>query len=142
MLRRLLILVILLGGLFAFGTWYTRTHNKSYAGKVCDQSILQQGARVKDLGNLAEFKSTVDLIKTMPNYDKDPNCLYVIAQYQIASGDLSGATDTLNKLKKEKTNSLSQILDSGKASINTLQNQFDAMKNALDNAKGIPEPQT
>ena len=62
--------------------------------------LLNQAAKAFSSNNLKSQQQLTSKIKSLPNYMKDPNCLYVVTHYYINDGDTQNANTYLNKLEK------------------------------------------
>lgn len=132
------IVVLVVGGA---GLFLYLKHRPAQVVTVCTDSVTQQGNDQNKSSNLTTFGELVDQIKGNQNYTHDPNCLYIIAQYQILSSDLTSAKDTITTLQSKYPKFVfSKNLDDGKASLSSLQKQFDFMQGVENNAKGRIDP--
>jgi len=72
--------------------------------KVCTQEkntpLLMQAAGYIYQQNYSALSQPVSKIEQLKNYQYDPNCLYAVLTYNIYTGNISGAYNYLNDLKK------------------------------------------
>ncbi|HSX28531.1 MAG TPA: hypothetical protein VLF60_03745 [Candidatus Saccharimonadales bacterium] len=134
------VVVLLVGGAIA-GYLVYRAHRPAPVTVVCSDSVTKQGNEQNKSSNLTTFGELVDQIKGNQDYIHDPNCLYIVAQYQIISSDLTTAKTTIATLRSKYPKFVfSKSLDDGKASISNLQKQFDFMQGVENNAHGSIDP--
>lgn len=108
---------------------------------VCDANLAREASAQNELKNVTAFGRLVERIKAKPHYENDPNCLYIIAQYQMVSGDVPGAKATISRLKKDYADfRYHSTLDGGKASLSGLEKQYDFNKDLDDNSSGGIDP--
>lgn len=141
--RKRVVLVALVAIIVIAGLGYAVYKNRAdRVLSVCDSSMTQEGNTQNNLQNSNTFTLFVGQVKAMPNYTRDPNCMYMIAEYQIATQDMSAAKSTIAQLKSEHGSAhvYDKNLDNGHASLSRLQTQFDIMQQALNNAKGTIVP--
>jgi hypothetical protein len=67
-------------------------------------SILKNAAANFNVNNAKQLGTIVTSIKKLPNYQNDPNCLYVIIMYNLNANNLSAAQNYLNQFNKLYTN--------------------------------------
>lgn len=132
-----LVLAVVVAGIFVY--------NHRQAAKissVCGNSIAHDASTQNKLQNQTTFGELVNQIKAAPNYDQDPNCLYIIAEYQMLMNDLDGAQISIDKLTNDygEDYTFNRNLDDGEASIQHLQAQYDISKDAQDNSHGGIDP--
>ena len=94
-------------------------------------SILNEAARSLDQSKQVQLQSVVKTIRAKHNFDRDPNCMYVVVSYDIYTSNITSARDDLNKLKQ--VYNAKQGLDAalGKTeSIATYENYVDVLERA------------
>jgi hypothetical protein len=109
---------------------------------VCSSAIAQEAHAQNTLSNVDTFGELANRVKAKKDYTKDPNCMYVIAEYQITAGDLTAAKTTVDTLQSKygAKYKYSASLDGGKASIQNLQQQLSDRQKAQDNSHGGIDP--
>jgi len=74
------------------------------AGPACSSTasgnVLQQAAGEISSTNVVQLQTSVTKIMGLPNYQQDPNCLYVIVKYYLVGGNGSQAQKYLTLLNK------------------------------------------
>jgi hypothetical protein len=77
----------------------TTTCTDNTSGDVLPQAvaILQLPTKKSKTKN-KQLKPIAAKIQTLPGYDKDPNCLYVVTEYYIGLGDSQNARTYFDKL--------------------------------------------
>lgn len=88
-------------------------------GVICQSSILKNAGSEMSVSQVANLELTVNKIKSLPNYDKDSNCLYVVDSYYINIADTGNALIFFKKLENTyKSNfELSSYIDDNYNSI-------------------------
>lgn len=143
MLRTGIVLLVLVAILFICIVGYAmHKRQQSHIAIVCNQVIIEQGRTLNDSGNVTAFKQLAGTIRQKDNYTKDPNCLYILAEYQITTGDLPAAKAAIDHLRTTYGSGyvFDRSLDSGQASIANLLQQFKVVQNAQNNSKGRIDP--
>jgi hypothetical protein len=98
--KLLLIAAIVLGVvLLGVGVWSYLKYREAKS-IVCGDKLSQQAAASLTPSNYQVLKVIVDRIAKLPNYEKDPNCLYPIIQYDVYVKNEKDAQDKLAKLQK------------------------------------------
>lgn len=138
----LIVAGILVVTVVAAGVFVYNHRQAAKISSVCGNSIAHNASTQTQLQNQTTFGELVGQIKAKPNYDKDPNCLYIIAEYQMVMNDLDGAQASINKLTADygKDYKFNHNLDDGEASIQHLQAQYDISKDAQNNSHGGIDP--
>jgi hypothetical protein len=96
------ILIIVLFILIFFGVFSlvnhknTKNNNKPTIATVCSSSILKSSSSDFALSDVTQLGKEVNTIKKLPNYQNDPNCLYVIVKYYINTNNAISAQNYLN----------------------------------------------
>ena len=128
------IIVIAIGG---GGFLMYRKQQASRIYTVCSDENAKEAHSLNEMQSVSGLEKLAAQIKSRKNYAKDPNCLYIVAQSQIVASDITGAQTTIDQLKKKYADfHFNQYLDSGKASLQNLQSQFDVMKETEENSRG------
>ena len=92
------------------GLWW-HYHNKKPTQKSSPSAVavcttksnvanLMQAAGAIRTNNIAKQQQAVAKIQKLPNYQKDPNCLYAVVSYYINRSDAKDANLYLNELIK------------------------------------------
>jgi hypothetical protein len=76
-----------------------RNAHKSLMG-VCSDSLLSKAASGFIADQQSQLASTVTTIKTLPHYQQDPNCMFVVTISDINEDNLSAAQSSLNLFNK------------------------------------------
>ena len=88
------VVLLVVGGVFAY-----KKYHKPAVLSVCDSAITKDAGAQYAEGNITGMSRVLVQIRARQHYTKDPNCLYIIAQYQILSADLTAAQGTIDRLK-------------------------------------------
>lgn len=91
-------------GLLA-GSIYIIKKSKEQANVKCSDSVLNAaGDALNPLqaneSQLEQLKPVVENIKQIEGHEKDPNCLYILANHSVLMSDVQGAKTYLGKLNK------------------------------------------
>jgi hypothetical protein len=89
------VLLLAAGGAYYF--WPGRSHKSS---GVCSDKTLSESAPFLNDNKAAELVGTVQYIERQPNYQTDPNCLYVLTQYYIGVSNAGSARQNYDLLVK------------------------------------------
>ena len=98
-------------------------------GPVCSSTVLKQASKVLDYAHLSELKKISDTVTQLKDYETDPNCLYIVADYYLTAGDLvqgKAYMDKLNKVYNPKVG-ISQTLGFGQV-LEKLQNRLKLLE--------------
>lgn len=130
-----IVIILAVGG-------YLIYNNRSQTVSVCTSTMTREGNIQNNLQNSNTFTLFVGKIKALQNYQRDPNCMYMIAEYQIAVADLPSAQSTISQLKSAYGANYvyDKNLDNGHASLANLQKEYSLTKRAIDNTKGTIVP--
>ncbi len=78
--------------------------NPSTDNNICttnkNQTKLKDFTFAVEANNIALQQQITDEIKSLPNYQKDPNCLYAMTLYSINRGDITRSKNFLSELRK------------------------------------------
>jgi hypothetical protein len=78
--------------------------NANAISSACTSSeagaILQTAATDFSPSKTTQLSDVVNSIEQLPNYQKDPNCLYVITMYNVYADNESGAQTYLSEFNK------------------------------------------
>lgn len=98
------IIAILMLAILALGIGFAPTITKKYKSmskvSVCSDATLGEAAGVMGRDKVFELKPIAEKIQNTKDYDRDPNCLYVVLGYYINSYDPDNAKKHLTMLKK------------------------------------------
>lgn len=135
----LVLVVILIASIVSYGIYKRERSRKTVA---CSQVIIEQGNILNGSGNMSAFGELAKVIRQKDNYAKDPNCLYILTEYQITVGDLPAAKAAIDHLRSTYGSgyAFDKGLDGGQASLTNLLQQFNLVQNAQDNSKGRIDP--
>ena len=96
-----ILFIILANSLYSF---YQNHKSPPLAHNQCQTGagglILQEAAKIINSNQKTQLQPTVSKIQAIKNYDKDPNCLYVIVVYYVSVGDSLNSKKYLDKLLK------------------------------------------
>lgn len=67
--------------------------------ETCSEDINKQADTAITNTDQVALAAVVDIVKQQEGYDRDPNCLYIVLQYQLATGDAKSSRTTLDRLK-------------------------------------------
>lgn len=87
-----LIIALLIFGVYTF---INRTPSR-----VCSDEIIQQAAGAISENNVENLKSSYDRVIAENKYQTDPNCMYIVTNYFIRTGDYQQSRQSLEELKK------------------------------------------
>lgn len=73
---------------------------KVTAKTVCSEDIIKEASIVIANTNQASLSDIADKITALGDYDRDPNCLYILLQFSVAAGDATASNNYLAKLEK------------------------------------------
>lgn len=96
--------------------------------------------------NIVALGGIISKIEKLPNYQKDPNCDYVVLTYYIYTGNLASASIYMTRLEQSYNSKkgYSEILAPSAKSISNLKRQIaeiqQAYKQAQKNSYGIEVP--
>jgi cell division protein FtsL len=137
-----LVLLLVAVILVVVGYCLYKHYQKPPISAVCTDAISQEANAQNKSANLTTFANLTYRIKSKANYAHDPNCQYILAEYQISSGSLDAAQTTMNQIKTDHGSNyaFNKNLDDGQASLSKLQKQFDMMQKAQDNSDGVIDP--
>ncbi len=126
--KGLVTMVFLVTLLLLTGFWLRRDgNNQAPAYKaVCNDELLTRSKVSLEPPQPAELSKVAAEIRNLSGYDTDPNCLYVVVNYNLQVSDSESARSNFNKLKdnyqsgklnefvfpKDKQDQLLQNLDS------------------------------
>lgn len=68
--------------------------------QTCSDSMLQSAVSHSDPAEVTSLSGDVARVRSIKNYQHDPNCMYVITVYDINQSDASGATADFALLKQ------------------------------------------
>lgn len=102
--KRLTVMVLLssIAIVLAIG-WAWRHHQQTVAGPeggACSTSILKQAAANLDPSKQSQLQIIASHVRSIHNYQRDPNCLYIVLTSSINSGDAIAARTDLDQLQK------------------------------------------
>ncbi len=91
----------------AFGLQWNQDRNKIPV--VCKDDILQQANDNLDISKTKELQPTADKIQKLKNFDKDPNCVIILANYYVNVQDTKNGRLYYDKLVYLETNKHAKI---------------------------------
>lgn len=97
----LLILIILTS--LSFYVYHLTNKKKAIVSLdpcTSDTKLLNSAASAFINNNLNTERQLTTRVKSLTNYQKDPNCLYIVTNYYINNGNESNAAKYLNQLQK------------------------------------------
>lgn len=71
---------------------------KAVAVVVCDEKLITEASKSMAPEKYKQLKKVVDKIMQLPNYEKDPNCLYPVVVYYVNFHDETNAEMYYKKL--------------------------------------------
>ena len=102
-----LIVVVIAVGIIAIVININSNKNNQ---NVCSNSIINQAYSNFSPNNINSLSTTVSTITKLKNYQKDPNCMYILTIYYINIANPTKAQNSLNTVIKDKTIKLDQLL--------------------------------
>jgi hypothetical protein len=110
------------------------THNPNpnpYSNLTKVQLLEAAAPILTDQSRQDQLKQIVSKIQSIPNYQQDPNYLYIVVQYNTNIGNIQNAQSYYNDLIKiyNSKRGLSTVLSGDGASINLLNDQITYLHN-------------
>lgn len=101
--------LIIVGVLLMAGYGLLKKRATTAAHKACATSaydeMLNKYNSDKSQEALPELKAAYEKIIKLDQYEKDPNCVYIVATYQTSTGDSVGASKSIKKYEAAKSSS-------------------------------------
>lgn len=127
--------------------YYFRTNKTSAAVCTSSKSIMSEASKAITDSKVTELGVVADKIKALENYEKDPNCLNIIATYYINTSNYTDAKATMDKLALvyDPQKGFSKDLGPKAHTMVTLRQNVDALKgrseNLIKNIRGFSQPE-
>jgi hypothetical protein len=99
---------------------------------VCSTSLINQSAGDFVPFNSKALASNVATIQGLPNYQHDPNCMYILSVYYINTFNQSNAQKSMKLFNEAYTNQNLNPNLLNYASVNSLRQQFTNMQKVLN----------
>ncbi len=98
--------------------------------------LLRQAVPLSTQPKYLQLKKVVDKIQKLPDYQRDPNCLYMVITYEVNAADAGSASDNFNKLVKVYNPNVGFTPYLGRgASLQALQTSINTLKQVLEQSK-------
>jgi hypothetical protein len=109
---------------------------------VCTDATIGQINNLYKGGQVQTVAQKLNTLKQSKGFQGDPNCLYLMADYNIRLSKLDTAQSYINQLKTKFGDNphFSKKLASGEVSLSSLQKELDETKQAEQNIKGTILP--
>jgi hypothetical protein len=92
--------VVLIGLVVTLLLLLWSSNSKHKMGVVCSDAVLKQAALAFNANKTADEKKVAAQVLTLENYNQDPNCMYILVNYNINIGDAQTAGSYLTQLEK------------------------------------------
>jgi hypothetical protein len=138
----MLVVAVLIIGIASI-TWHNHQKKITKVNNPCSDALLKEAAANFDGKKLAALEKIVAQIKSIPNYQRDPNCMYVLTSYYITSSDPANASKSFGLLKQDykPTPGFSPILQTNSTTMSTLESEIIALEGnqtgTTNNAYGV-----
>jgi len=102
---RKIIIVILLTIFISgagYGTYYyvTRDERSSTSDvSVCSDDLITRAAAELQKEDLSNFSAIADEVNELDNFESDPNCVYILLENALNTGDIETAKNQFSQLK-------------------------------------------
>ena len=126
----------------------TENSNKeqgTYSSGVCSGELLDNSVAILvplDLSKSLELDEHTQKIISFDEYDKDPNCLYVVMQNYVFKGDLENAVSTFAQFESIYGDGSLYASDKFENDIETLRSSVEVYKEQLELIKSGSGTQT
>lgn len=108
---------ILVGSVFA-GNYLFQKQKAEKLSKniICSDQVIKESLPYLKSGakNLEKLKPIVEKIKALNNFENDPNCMFIVLNYSINSGNSINSRAELSKLENNKTDFITAFGPSAK----------------------------
>jgi len=111
-----------------------QTNNTSSTVKtsevVCTDSLIKEVDAAISGANLTNLQRLAGQVKSLQNYNQDPNCLYILLSERLRVSDASASRSYFNDLEPlaRATNGFSQLFVLSSPSLDTLRNAVVALE--------------
>ena len=112
------------------------------AKKVCSRAIIREASGPLDNLDQLALAPIAEKIKTEKDFDKDPNCLYIVLQYALGQSNASLSQDYYNKLEKvyNPAAGFSNAFTTATVSLKTMKTSIDVLQaNAKAQQSNMPK---
>jgi hypothetical protein len=112
---------------------------KMTPSQVCSSDIIGKANAPLAASDQTALAPVVDEITALKDFDHDPNCVYIVLQYSLASGNATQSSDYLNKLNRvyDPVTGYSHAFSVNIIPISSLQESVDFL---VQNAKDSQTP--
>lgn len=128
-----LVLLILIVG----GGWALYKTNKR-AVVVCKSGqggIVTEAATVLQQKDRDKLQPIVEKIKNQPKYDKDVNCLYILATYDLNTGNLAESRQYVDLINKQKNPQITAELVKTGGDLKSLNERLQTLEKQLEESR-------
>lgn len=100
-----------MAGAITYAVWINVTNNQDVIGqadgpkdgtvtpnKVCSDSLIKEADKVISGGTADSMGKLASEVKSIKNYDSDPNCLFIVISESIAQGNSNDSKQYFDKL--------------------------------------------
>lgn len=138
-----ILLLVLVGSTLGYA-YVNRQRQLSKLPVACPNDVMQKAAKILAGTNYNQLGQLIPEIKKVPNYNRSPDCLYIVVSYDIAISDSKRANEDFSKLqlvyKKEK--GFSPLLGGKYISFDSLKSSTEvlsvAVKQSANNSRTFP----
>jgi hypothetical protein len=74
--------------------------DKVAVSHVCTSEIIKEASASLAATDQVALSPVVTKISSLKDFDRDPNCLYVVLQYDLVSGNTTASSDVMSKLDR------------------------------------------
>lgn len=92
-----IVAIVYLGGGHKNGS--TNVAQNAECSEDGHSTLLKQAAQSLNAINVAQLKTVADKVQAIPNFQKDPNCLYVVTAYYVYADNMNMATKYMSELQ-------------------------------------------
>lgn len=97
------VLILILGVAGLLVASYQENQNQKAEEKLardgCNQQIIEAASPYMNLGYEKQLEPHLEKIKALPEFESDPNCLYIVAMHEAMGGHTEEAKEYLAKLE-------------------------------------------
>ncbi len=112
-------------------------NDQSKTGNICSDDVLREAVNNLSPDKFADAKKSIDKIIAIDGYEKDPNCLIVVANYYVMTQDLSNIKTYYGKLSAvyDESTQLSPLVTSKLQGVSYIKTNIDVLQQLEDQRK-------